>query len=102
MTARSASHVGRLWQRLLVLGIGCATASALVAGPLAARAVLPTGWTHDHSSAGIPARPNGYSGLVARFGQPCNGVGERLAIVLAIAVDAGGGRIHLLPPLHRP
>jgi len=72
MTAPTASHAGRLWQRLLVLGIGCATASGLIAGPLAARAVLPTGWTHDHSSAGIPARPNGYSGLVAKFGQPCN------------------------------
>lgn len=52
----------------LVLGV----LPGLVAFPLAARAALPPGWVHDHSSAGIPPRPRGYSALVAKFGQPCS------------------------------
>jgi hypothetical protein len=62
---------GHRWRRLLatlLLGV----IPGLVAFPLAARAVLPPGWVHDHSSAGIPPRPSGYAALVARFGQPCN------------------------------
>jgi hypothetical protein len=29
-------------------------------------------WIHDHSSAGIPYRPDGYADLVRTFGQPCS------------------------------
>src|SRR5204863_63224 len=29
-------------------------------------------WVHDHSSAGIPYRPDGYADLVRKFGRPCS------------------------------
>ncbi len=73
MRARSSPLFGRLGPRLVVVAVGCATVSALLAAPFAVQAMPPLGWTHDHSSAGIPARPHGYNGLVATFGQPCNG-----------------------------
>jgi hypothetical protein len=45
---------------------------ACILTPVGARAYVDPGWTHDHSSAGVPPRPSGYSGLVATFGQPCS------------------------------
>jgi D-alanyl-D-alanine carboxypeptidase-like protein len=51
----------------------CALLSAALAFPLAAHASHMAGWVHDHSSVGIPPKPSGYSGLVRRFGEPCNG-----------------------------
>ena len=46
---------------------------ASVALPVAARAyVVDPVWTHDHSAAGIPPRPSGYTQLVQTFGQPCS------------------------------
>jgi hypothetical protein len=51
----------------------CAVALAIVAvTPQVARAVVIDGWVHDHGDAGVPPRPSGYTGLVNRFGQPCN------------------------------
>jgi hypothetical protein len=63
--------LARGW-RLIQLFAACGSLSALLAAPFAAGAMPPIGWTHDHSSAGIPRRPSGYNGLVATFGQPCS------------------------------
>jgi opacity protein-like surface antigen len=53
--------------------LAIAVVLAAVAAPAAARAyVVDPGWTHDHSAAGIPPRPSGYTGLVHTFGQPCS------------------------------
>jgi hypothetical protein len=53
--------------------VACAIVLAVIAtAPPVARAVVIDGWTHDHSDAGVPPRPSGYSGLVNTFGQPCN------------------------------
>jgi len=57
--------------RFAIVGLVCAIGAGLLTYPIAAGAV-PSGWVHDHSSRGIPSRPSGYSGLVAKFGQPCN------------------------------
>ena len=46
--------------------------SFVVIRPIVALAGHMGGWTHDHSSNGIPPRPSGYNGLVNRFGQPCS------------------------------
>jgi len=51
----------------------CAVA-ATVGVPTVARAVVIDGWVHDHSSAGVPPRPSGYTQLVQTFGQPCSGL----------------------------
>ena len=72
MSERSAPVLRRRWLWLVSLAVGCAAGSALLVSPFAARAIVPSGWVHDHSSAGIPARPSGYSAIVATFGQPCN------------------------------
>jgi hypothetical protein len=56
----------------VVVCVGCASLSAFLVASFAARAMPPLGWTHDHSSAGVPHRPQGYNGLVSTFGQPCN------------------------------
>ena len=61
----------RGWRLLLVAALLTAL-SGLVVYPLAAGASHMTGWVHDHSSAGIRPRPNGYTQLVATFGQRCN------------------------------
>ena len=58
--------------RRVVVALLVTIVPASIAAPLAAEASLPLGWTHDHSSAGIPRRPSGYSALVATFGQPCS------------------------------
>ena len=65
------------WVRwLLATGLTVAVLSGLVAYPIAAQANHMYGWVHDHSSAGIPPRPNGYTQLVATFGQPCNAAAD--------------------------
>lgn len=46
--------------------------SAVALQPMVALAGHMVGWTHDHSSAGVPARPNGYNALVDTFGDPCS------------------------------
>lgn len=48
-----------------------AVVSVLLLAPVAAIAGHMGGWTHDHSSAGVPYRPNGYNDIVRVFGQPC-------------------------------
>jgi hypothetical protein len=48
------------------------TLAAAVAGPTVAQAVVIDPWVHDHSDAGVPPRPSGYSELVQTFGQPCS------------------------------
>lgn len=45
--------------------------SVLLLVPAAAIAGHMYGWTHDHSSAGVPYRPHGYNDIVRIFGQPC-------------------------------
>jgi hypothetical protein len=57
----------------LVRRVACAIALAVVVAAPQARTVVIDGWTHDHSSAGVPPRPSGYTELVKTFGQPCNG-----------------------------
>jgi hypothetical protein len=47
-------------------------AAAVVVGPTVAHAVVIDPWVHDHSDAGVPPRPSGYTGLVQTFGQPCS------------------------------
>jgi hypothetical protein len=44
--------------------------------PLIALAGHMQGWTHDHSSNGVPPRPHGYDGLVDTFGQPCSNAAD--------------------------
>jgi hypothetical protein len=56
------------------LALRVSVASALVvAVPMAASAFPGPTWVHDHSSAGIRYRPDGYADLVRVFGQPCSG-----------------------------
>jgi D-alanyl-D-alanine carboxypeptidase len=63
----SARTLGRRWT---VVG---GAVAALMLGSVAARAYYPIdGWVHDHSSAGIPPRPSGYTELVQTFGKPCS------------------------------
>jgi D-alanyl-D-alanine carboxypeptidase len=57
---------------LVVASVACAALVGFLGAPFAARALPPSGWTHDHSAAGIPHRPHGYNALVATFGQPCS------------------------------
>jgi len=52
-------------------GAVAAVVSVLLLAPVAAIAGHMGGWTHDHSSAGVPYRPNGYNDIVRVFGQPC-------------------------------
>lgn len=52
-------------------GAVAAVASVLLLAPVAAIAGHMGGWTHDHSSAGVPYRPHGYNDIVRVFGQPC-------------------------------
>lgn len=51
-----------------------AATAAMVLGIAAMPAIASHmgGWSHDHSSAGVPYRPHGYSDLVRVFGQPCS------------------------------
>jgi hypothetical protein len=72
MGSEDLEHGRRRRSRRLVATVCLGVLPGLVAFPLAARGALPPGWTHDHSSSGIPPRPNGYSALVSRFGQPCS------------------------------
>ena len=44
----------------------------LIAAPAMADTTEVPYWVHDHSSAGIPYRPSGYTDLVRVFGQPCS------------------------------
>lgn len=46
--------------------------AAIMILPVDAMASHWSGWSHDHSSSGIPPRPQGYQGLKNTFGQPCN------------------------------
>ena len=48
------------------------TLVAAVAGPTVAHAVVIDPWVHDHSDAGVPPRPAGYTQLVQTFGPPCS------------------------------
>jgi hypothetical protein len=48
------------------------TAVVLTLAPVIAQAVVIDPWVHDHSSAGIPPRPSGYTELVQTFGKPCS------------------------------
>ncbi len=48
------------------------TLAAAVAGPTVVHAMVIDPWVHDHSDAGVPPRPSGYTGLVQTFGQPCS------------------------------
>jgi D-alanyl-D-alanine carboxypeptidase-like protein len=50
--------------------------SVLLLVPAAAIADHMRRWRHDHSSAGVPYRPDGYNDLVRVFGQPCSGRGN--------------------------
>ena len=68
---RSWADRARRLLLILVVTVVPGSLAASLAAPLAARAI-PVGWVHDHSSAGIPTRPKGYNGLVAKFGQPCS------------------------------
>lgn len=52
-------------------GAVAAVASVVVLAPVTAIAGHMGGWTHDHSSAGVPYRPHGYNDIVRVFGQPC-------------------------------
>lgn len=52
-------------------GAVAAVVSVLLLAPVAAIAGHMGGWTHDHSSAGVPYRPHGYNDIVRVFGQPC-------------------------------
>jgi hypothetical protein len=52
-------------------GAVAAVASVVLLAPVTAIAGHMGGWTHDHSSAGVPYRPNGYNDIVRVFGQPC-------------------------------
>jgi len=70
-SGRQTSSRARRWRTILAVA-AAALLPGLVAAPLVAAAMPPPGWVHDHSSAGIPPRPNGYNALVAKFGQPCN------------------------------
>ncbi|MGZ4130434.1 MAG: M15 family metallopeptidase [Actinomycetota bacterium] len=59
-------------RRTLLTVLAAAILPGLVAFPIAAHAMVPPGWVHDHSPAGIPKRPHGYTALVNTFGQPCS------------------------------
>ncbi len=63
MTSRSARRWG-------VVGVAVVMCVAVL-GPVALAGHM-NGWTHDHSSSGVPYRPDGYNDLVRVFGQPCN------------------------------
>lgn len=52
-------------------GAVAAVLSVLLLVPAAAIAGHMNGWVHDHSSSGVPYRPNGYNDIVRVFGQPC-------------------------------
>lgn len=52
-------------------GAVAAVASVVLLAPVTAIAGHMYGWTHDHSSAGVPYRPHGYNDIVRVFGQPC-------------------------------
>ena len=54
------------WVALTVgLWVSLFAGSSALAGHL-------SGWTHDHSSKGVPPRPSGLSGLNAVFGPRCS------------------------------
>ena len=46
--------------------------AALTLAPAVAQAVVIDPWVHDHSAAGIPPRPSGYTEMVQTFGEPCS------------------------------
>ncbi len=50
--------------------------SFVVFRPIVALAGHMGGWTHDHSSNGVPPRPHGYEDLVDTFGQPCSNAAD--------------------------
>ena len=58
-----------IFARRLAMAVALAAAFA---GPTVAHAVVIDPWVHDHSDAGVPPRPSGYSELVQTFGQPCS------------------------------
>jgi D-alanyl-D-alanine carboxypeptidase len=62
----SARSLGRRWPVVAV------ALAALTLAPAVARAVVIDPWVHDHSAAGIPPRPSGYTEMVQTFGQPCS------------------------------
>lgn len=64
---------GDPWRRVRwrARGAVAAVVSVLLLAPVAAIAGHMYGWTHDHSSAGVPYRPHGYNDIVRVFGQPC-------------------------------
>jgi hypothetical protein len=76
LDSRPDTDARRRCLRLLLVAALLAALSGLVVYPIAAGASHMTGWVHDHSSAGIPPRPNGYTQLVATFGQPCNAAAD--------------------------
>ena len=60
---RFARRLGSIGLCVLITGgLGIAGASATIGDG---------GWVHDHSSDGIPPRPNGYAEMVDRFGARC-------------------------------
>lgn len=75
--------VGRLVVGLLIVTI--------VAFPVPAMASHWTGWSHDHSSNGIPPRPQGYKGLKATFGQPCSGSADDASTYFPSAYGRNSG-----------
>jgi hypothetical protein len=62
----SARSLGRRWPVVAV------ALAALILAPAVAQAVVIDPWVHDHSAAGIPPRPSGYTEMVQTFGQPCS------------------------------
>jgi hypothetical protein len=66
----------REWRRWPVAVAVCLAASVVLLPTTIGIAGHMAGWTHDHSSAGIPYKPHGYNDLVRVFGQPCGGRGN--------------------------
>lgn len=64
----------------------------IMAVPVPAMASHWTGWSHDHSSSGVPQRPQGGQGLKATFGQACNGSANDASTYFpsAVARNQGG------------
>jgi hypothetical protein len=61
-------------RRRVARSISFVVCLAIVLAPAAALAGHLVGWVHNHGL--IPARPNSYSGLVQRFGQPCSNAAD--------------------------
>lgn len=79
----------------LMFGWLVSTPSSVQAGHWAA-----SGWSHDHSSSGIPIRPKGLNGLNNRFGGACSAAANDAVTWFPSAVDRNvGGYVYYHPYL---